>query len=762
MDHMGSPPLHPADHSSHSTKRKRSLSNEPPTQPTPPVKVSKTQNHHLQINYLARQFSEILPLISAEHDSLPSLLALIGDYEGVLQRHESLAGNLGARPLGPILIQRFERLFDGPPRVLKMNGKENTSVGWLDVVEFARNKPEQFKLEQTREGVKVCQFYTKQCRVEISEEDFVLVRSGMPQKLIPPQPIAEDEEKELGTLEILEKAMAASVHLADQVAGRARQLNHKIRSRKNAIISRREAEASADEPVRSTVPSRGADTGHSRHTSNGERASNSPNGGGFVAVNRYADRAQQNGTPNEHPRSNGSAALHGASAATRAELLSKFHTTSDRSHSVSEGDRSRRTNSVSRPPAPTSKTHSRAYADSMEYAGVLLNTASPVPIPNTPSSLLPYVKPSPAERYDDNGPYKADMMARMEQLNRGDRVQPPCDRCRRLHMDCLKNLTACMGCTKKHAKCSWKDVEEQELRDHPFVPRVKSAEELAADGGSDGEGSKSGASRSGGEGSRKERKMTEVRDEELLGEDLGEEDVEMKDKPAYPSDSQQLLNNNESQAAADTSSSATYRMENQENATPNDSFPDSNLTRSRPESPQNPPYSAPQAQMHSRAADEMFEKPNSTDRIQTEYEKDLYSQLNEATRASSNTLITDDDPIKVYTAGSEPLEAPIPSPIPPMQLDAPTKDDEVNGSPDQQQLSLVVEANPVQTQRQEPTPQEFTPPVPVTHQERHPTPTPKAPQMPISPPLSGAPSHSTPTPNTPMLEQQITAQPMQT
>jgi len=128
-----------------------------------------------------------------------------------------MAGNLGARPLGPILIQRFERLFDGPPRVLKMNGKsESTSVGWLDVVEFARNKPEQFKMEHFKDGVKVCQFYTKQCRVEISEEDFMLVKSGMPQKLIPPQPIGEDEEKELGTLEILEKALGGCVHLADQ------------------------------------------------------------------------------------------------------------------------------------------------------------------------------------------------------------------------------------------------------------------------------------------------------------------------------------------------------------------------------------------------------------------------------------------------------------------------------------------------------------------------------------------------------------------
>ena len=179
--------------------------------------MPKTHSNHLQINYLARQFSELLPLISTD-DPLPSLLSLISDYDGVLQRHESMAGNLGARLLGPILIQRFERLFDGPPRVLKTNGKDGTSVTWLDVVEFARNKPEQFNLEKMRDGVRVCQFYTKQTRVEISEEDFVLIKSGMPQKLIPPQPIGEDEEKELGTLEILEKSFGGVVQLADQGA----------------------------------------------------------------------------------------------------------------------------------------------------------------------------------------------------------------------------------------------------------------------------------------------------------------------------------------------------------------------------------------------------------------------------------------------------------------------------------------------------------------------------------------------------------------
>jgi hypothetical protein len=70
------------------------------------------------------------------------------------------------------------------------------------------------------EGVKVCQIYLKQCRVQISEEDFVIISSGIPQKMIPPQPIIEDEEKELGTIDILEKNLAQICQLADQGTSR--------------------------------------------------------------------------------------------------------------------------------------------------------------------------------------------------------------------------------------------------------------------------------------------------------------------------------------------------------------------------------------------------------------------------------------------------------------------------------------------------------------------------------------------------------------
>lgn len=495
-------------------KRKRSASAD--IQPTP-IKVAKTQHNHLHINYLTRLYSDPFPLISAV-DNLPTLLSLIQDYDGVLHRHESMAGNLGARPLGPMLLKKFERLFDGPPKVLRSHGKEGTSITWLDVVEFAKNKPEQFNLEKTRDGVRVCQFYTKQSRVEITEDDFELIASGMPAKLIPQQPIIEDEDKELGTLEILSKNIEHIVQLADQgmstlwcktestkhliVSARARQINHRLKHRQKAINSRRDAEASASSPFSPrSFTSKVADMSQSGYQANGDtRASMSPSG--FTAVNSR-----------HNEQSNGNTPSSGASGAIRAELLSKFFTNSERVPNSQEYDPSRRASNLSTSRAKGGETNAKTKPVIEPEYSAAINSASPnpVPIPSTPSSLLPYVKPSTADRFDDSGPYKAEMVSRMELLQRGDRVVPPCDRCRRLHMDCLKNLTACLGCTKKHAKCSWKDVTDEELQN--YVPPEPHTEEM-----DDGMSGRS-ISQPVVETQKKQDYAEGVRDEELLGED---------------------------------------------------------------------------------------------------------------------------------------------------------------------------------------------------------------------------------------------------
>lgn len=165
--------------------------------------------------------------------------------------------------------------------------------------------------------------------------------------------------------------------------------------------------------------------------------------------------------------------IKGASPTTRAELMKKFFTTADR-----------QARGIEDPPAgvqvnqqPTPRPRPRVSEPSGDHT--LLNPSpATVAIPNTPSSLLPPPKSNHPEK-DDGGPYKMEMVTRMEELQRGEQIVPPCDRCRRLHMDCLKNLTACMGCTRKHAKCSWKDVKEDELRESRSERRPQ--HEMSAD-----------------------------------------------------------------------------------------------------------------------------------------------------------------------------------------------------------------------------------------------------------------------------------------
>lgn len=121
---------------------------------------------------------------------------------------------------------------------------------------------------------------------------------------------------------------------------------------------------------------------------------------------------------------------------------------------------------------------SRRQSDNLLPESTILDVQTPtVPIPSTPASLIPIQKPSMWNR-DDGGPHKAEMISRMETMKRGERVIPPCDRCRRLHMDCIKNLTACLGCTKKHAKCAWKDVTQDELESTAPAARER-AEKIA-------------------------------------------------------------------------------------------------------------------------------------------------------------------------------------------------------------------------------------------------------------------------------------------
>jgi hypothetical protein len=211
--------------------------------------------------------------------------------------------------------------------------------------------------------------------------------------------------------------------------------------------------------------------GHTQQQQQSQPHPSQTSPGGFVAVNSRPHQHESNG--------------NGTSSTTRHDLMSKFHTVSERRPSTQPVNgtadarrQSMMAHGISQPSTPVTNASrapskpveapvsSLARPSHMNESELQSMMNSPVPIPNTPSNLLPAASQrnsQPQER-EDGGPFKTEMVQRMESLAKGERIQPPCDRCRRLHMDCLKNLTACMGCTKKHAKCSWKEVREGELR----------------------------------------------------------------------------------------------------------------------------------------------------------------------------------------------------------------------------------------------------------------------------------------------------------
>lgn len=326
---------------------------------------------------------------------------------GVLQRHESLAANLGAKLVAPLLFKSFEKLFEGPIEVTTPFGAEPARVTWLDIVEFARTKPQEFVLSDSRNGGRTCHFWLKQCSVEISEDDYRLVLSGAPERMIPRQPIVEDEMAELATMDILEQRLSLLIKRVDLIAARARQLNYHLKGRKAAISSHQ-------------LPVPNSDQGQSGAPTNFLSPSN-------PALSGIMD----------------SRTIH-------QDLLRQF--TSD-------------TRKQAAPRAKSGHVHTEALS-SPKPGGSPPDNGQ---VRRIPASLTP--------NPDDGtgGQYRPLIAARVEKMNRGDQIWPPCDRCRRLRMDCTKYLTACNGCTKKHAKCTWRDITDDEIAPLIQMPHLPSA-----------------------------------------------------------------------------------------------------------------------------------------------------------------------------------------------------------------------------------------------------------------------------------------------
>ncbi|QSZ34639.1 hypothetical protein DSL72_007493 [Monilinia vaccinii-corymbosi] len=359
-----------------------------------------------QINYLAKVGSDRLKLIEGDPESFGEILSRIDEYEGVLNRRESLASNLGAKLVGPLLLKSFEKLFDGPIKVIQSSyALEQTPITWLDIVSFARSNPADFGLSDNLHGLKICRFWINGGQIEISEDDYRLIMSGAPERMIPSQPVPDDEASELGTLLILENRLSMLIKKADAVASQARKLNYHLKGRKNAIMARKSPDQTSDSSL--PFPSQP-----------------------FAAINRGRSPCL----------------LNGETAKLQQDLLEQFHSPN------------RRQSLPSQPRSKQPRLNNSEHPSFHAFNG-------------HPGSDNQRVSQPPSNSDDGiEGQYRILMAARIEKLHKGDPITPPCDRCRRLGFTCTKNMTACAACTKKHAKCSWKDLKNGELEATASVP----------------------------------------------------------------------------------------------------------------------------------------------------------------------------------------------------------------------------------------------------------------------------------------------------
>ncbi|OAA35782.1 hypothetical protein NOR_07799 [Metarhizium rileyi] len=171
------------------------------------------------INYVPQANSERLTLIQGDPDTFADIIGLIGEYEGVLDRHESLAVNLGAKLTGARLLKGIDGFFDGP---IKTSSPQPVSapISWLDVVAFAKTSPAKFILTEMPDGGRCCRFAYNNVHVEITEDDWRLISSGALDRFPLEHPFEEDETAELATLDILEQRASILYKKADEKKSR--------------------------------------------------------------------------------------------------------------------------------------------------------------------------------------------------------------------------------------------------------------------------------------------------------------------------------------------------------------------------------------------------------------------------------------------------------------------------------------------------------------------------------------------------------------
>ncbi|KAM0245770.1 hypothetical protein ACHAQJ_010464 [Trichoderma viride] len=461
------------------------------------------------INFLPRHhYAHLLGLLPGDVDTFGDIIYLVSEYEGVLDRSESLAASLGAKLTGPRFLRGIERFFDGP---IKTNSPHPYmhSITWLDVVTFAKTNPDAFSLVSMANGTRCCQFMYHGLQVEITEDDWRLISSGALDKFPLEHIFEEDEAAELATLEILLQRSSVLYKKADEVSARARLLHQRLDMRRRDVARQRQSHDNGATATASTSFSSGSGSG----SGSGFFAINNPPRASIPGHDLHAEllhqftmASAQNLPPPGPPPGYHQQPTFGTSLPAIATGLSPLPLAPP---SLLEAPPYQPLPVITYPKmaetttatgTATTATVATTVATTTPSASTLASILAPAPAsPSPPPSMsvstptemslppapattpVPTPTPAPAPRSKSKAKsgakgsrravpphdpasevHRSLVLQKADTVNKGDVIFPPCDRCRRLRLQCVKHLSACRGCTRKHARCNWKNVTDEE------------------------------------------------------------------------------------------------------------------------------------------------------------------------------------------------------------------------------------------------------------------------------------------------------------
>lgn len=446
------------------------------------------------------------PLVTV-NDPLTSIITSLRGYLNLLQNQESLAMSIDKMSVLQNMSDAFERYFNKPVRVISA---PNPSISWLDLLLLTTNTPDEQKVLGQSDSAGMKRLIIDNKIFDFDAQDFALLDSNLTPAFLLSQ--VQPAEEELRTLGVVERTLIDIENHAVEAINEARALREGLGERRQRLTagpgslqqmgsfpgaeyststaqypstplssSKLQQSHSGLRPVttaagdRSRSPFTSVQGRYDGHSGFGlEYASGSINQPINVLIparGQYRSQAQAEGSrfgsSSVGPRVTSAGHPSAGQSPQSSRIMSPF--ASEELHPYNTRAGSSRVSNISQ----LMNTQSHPASSQQEYAPAMPSHLSmhevtpdqvhpPAPpgtriIPSIPRSTLP------EPEVQDPEPFRNAIQDRLKLYEKYEKITPSCDRCRRTSKTCTRLLAACGPCTKKHSKCEWKKVTQEEL-----------------------------------------------------------------------------------------------------------------------------------------------------------------------------------------------------------------------------------------------------------------------------------------------------------